>query len=822
MSFEAFKRQAGHDFNEASFSTLYRNLRDFHAESHDIEPEQRLRDSLELAESRYNYLRLADDEDVVGGLFVEDGQCFLWGFDRREIQRPVALALVIDGEPVFERESSPQADAPIYSTGYRLAGYKQMQISINGHTAGATALSPQLFWSDDAARRDLANFLAAFPGSTREARQHHLIWHDIAKVTRRLETADDPQARWRASVYTRYLAEHVGLKTKLSGGQSIANWLISEVFEDWYKRQIFCLTDEIRGLLSEPVMNRRVMKQDISLTLFAFWRRHYPHIDIFSEEGLRLVQYKFATAPFISDKNNLQLVSEGLRRSLSNPADMYRNRPLPWSWYWLFLLEDQGLGERMRDENFVRLTSFKEVALDVALPERLSFNPHGWRAYWGAGGNSDFTRFDLAVISILADTPTPELAIAERGPEFWRERLQRDVYAAAPELAVLSVTSRAELPPAVAPDIPRRDLVIIGYPNETGVGRNLSMFVDALSGFQPLIFSADDGSCVNPDADYNPSIGVRARVVLLCVNSDRAPEMLARFAGICEDAYVIGFYLWESDRPPANHQLGALVVDEIWTPTTYVADAYRKITSVPVSVVKKGIHKPQAYVPFLDRFRQDPSELIFLTAAEFGSSIVRKNPLDVVKAFQKAFDGSDLNVRLIIKVREVNPGHWSNIDSYWEELEERIAGDERISILEGNLTAEEYWTLLWTVDAVVSLHRSEGFGYVIADAMLAQKAVIVSDYSGSQDFCDEGDAFLVSVRQTPAPPECLASRGYIGQWGVPDVESAASAMHEAAEHADLRAARAKAGQQRIAQEYDFEAWGKAISARVRERIEASR
>ena len=63
------------------------------------------------------------------------------------------------------------------------------------------------------------------------------------------------------------------------------------------RRSIFCMTNEIHEALSEGVFNKRGLKNDVSLALFSFWRRHYQHIDIFSDEGLRKVQYKFATAP---------------------------------------------------------------------------------------------------------------------------------------------------------------------------------------------------------------------------------------------------------------------------------------------------------------------------------------------------------------------------------------------------------------------------------------------------------------------------------------------------------------------------------------------
>ena len=823
MVFEAFKHRDEHDSRQSSFVSWVDGLRNSHADNEGSQGDEQLATACEAVESRHNYLKISGRDDLAGGVFVEDGQCFIWGFRREGLLRPVTLKLLVDGLEIFDGVTSPASYIPIHATGYRLASHRRMVLSVDDSSVESSSFGAQAFWPSEQTRNELSHFVTGISQNVRDARLRHFVWGGLSKVGRRLEPAREPSARWRASVYTSHIASAFGLQRKLVDSQMVASWIISEVMEDAHKRDRFCLTEEILALLNESLMNQSVIKYDITLAMFAFWRRHYSHIDIFSKEGLRQVQYKFATAPFIADKNNRQLITESLRLALATPADNYRNQVLPWSWYWQLLLEDQKLGERLRDDSFVRFTSFTEVALDIIHPERHSFSPPAWRAYWSAGGTAEFTRFDLALISTLSNTPYPEVAIAEHGSTFWRDRLQRDAYERAPELSIMSAIGRAEIRPDVMrPEVPRHDLVIIGHGGQTGLGRNLGMFVDALASFNPLVFNADDGSCLNIDAAYNPRVGVRARVVLLCVNADRAPEMIARFSGICEDAHIIGFYLWESDRPPANHALGATAVDEIWAPTNYVADAYRKISSVPVSVINKGLRRPLPYVQLLDRFRNDVSEFIFLTAAEFGSSIVRKNPLDVVKAFQAAFDGTDYPVRLILKIRDVNPAHWSNIDSYWEEIEARIADDDRISVLEGDLVPEEYWTLLWTSDAIVSLHRSEGFGYVLADAMLAEKTVIVSDYSGSQDFCDESDAFLVPVKEAPAPPEYLATRGYIGQWGIPDIEAAARAMYQAVQDPELRATRARVGRDRLAEQYDFDNWSATISARIRESIERNR
>ena len=117
----------------------------------------------------------------------------------------------------------------------------------------------------------------------------------------------------------------------------------------------------------------------------------------------------------------------------------------------------------------------------------------------------------------------PEELIAERGPEVLRRQLIDQIYSRPPRLAAISAVAPdlASAPEAEA-EIERIDLVVIGHANATGLGRNLNMFVEALSGFDPLVFNADDGQCVNPEGRYREDMNLRARVVVLCVNADRA------------------------------------------------------------------------------------------------------------------------------------------------------------------------------------------------------------------------------------------------------------------------------------------------------------
>jgi glycosyltransferase involved in cell wall biosynthesis len=781
--------------------------------------------AIEILLRAHNYILIAPEESVAGGVFIDGDRFHLWGVNRVNPAKPVDVALSIDGRKVCEGKTDPAAGQLVVSTSRGPVKHRAAELAVGDARATAGAFTGLSFWRDEASVNGLLAFIMSkidnyeYLGSRYRAKSH------LPKTMMRLDSSATKTAKGQISEFVRYMANKYEFDTKkLAGYYGAAQWVISEIMEYPERRGIFCMTNEINEALSEGVFNRRALKSDVSLGLFAFWRRHYQHVDIFTDEGLRKIQYKFATAPFISDKNNQLLISASLKERLSQVADAYRSRALPWSWYWLYRHEDEGGTSKMLDHAYAVTLSFKEVIADLVEDNRCSFNPRNWMSYWGSAPHDvdgNFSRFDLALISLLNKGALPEALIAERGASALRQQLIEQVYARAPKLAAISVCS-PELAALPTPDtgIGMIDLVIVGHANATGLGRNLNMFASALAAFDPLIFNADDGQCINPEGRYRPDMNIRARVALLCVNADRTPEMVARFASILEDAHIIGFYLWETDTPPETHLLGANAVDEIWAPTDFVVDGYRKITSRPIVNIKKGLAKPpnRAFSPFLERFRRTSGEVIFLTLAEFGSSIVRKNPLAVVHAFQLAFADKADDVRLLLKMREIDPSHWSNFDGYWEEIEDRIAGDPRISVIEGNLTDAEYWSLIDSSDVFVSLHRAEGFGYGIADAMMLAKPVIVSDYSGSRDFCNADNAFPVPVDETPVPPEQMRSKAYVGNWANPRIKEAAEAMRSIVRDRQTAIEKGRRARDRIFSDYSFSAWSDDLSSRIRSHL----
>jgi glycosyltransferase involved in cell wall biosynthesis len=118
-------------------------------------------------------------------------------------------------------------------------------------------------------------------------------------------------------------------------------------------------------------------------------------------------------------------------------------------------------------------------------------------------------------------------------------------------------------------------------------------------------------------------------------------------------------------------------------------------------------------------------------------------------------------------------------------------------------------------DAYISLHRSEGFGRVIAEAMALGQPVVATNFSGNVDFCDEQTAFLVDGELVPLRPgDYLFHEGQY--WCDPDVEIAAGQIARVFGDADMRQRIAKAGRARIERDYSMAAVAHAYAQRLNE------
>lgn len=235
---------------------------------------------------------------------------------------------------------------------------------------------------------------------------------------------------------------------------------------------------------------------------------------------------------------------------------------------------------------------------------------------------------------------------------------------------------------------------------------------------------------------------------------------------------IIGYWAWELPRIP-DHWVPAFAdVDEVWVPSRFVADAVRPFTMKPVRVVPHPVASRREGTSRRLRSRScgDFVALVMFNATSFP----RKNVMAAVEAFRLAFGDAD-GRQLVVKVADVE-----HAQEEMDELRAAVRGHRNIRVDERDMDDSERLDFIASADALISLHHSEGFGLVLAEAMLARVPVIATAWSGNLDFMDEDSALLVPFRLTPA----IDPRGFYGadqDWAEPDVAVAANYLRELAD-----------------------------------------
>jgi glycosyltransferase involved in cell wall biosynthesis len=234
--------------------------------------------------------------------------------------------------------------------------------------------------------------------------------------------------------------------------------------------------------------------------------------------------------------------------------------------------------------------------------------------------------------------------------------------------------------------------------------------------------------------------------------------------------YRVAYWYWEMETAPAHWAAHAAQVDEIWAATGFVARALRQTVAVPVHALFPGVQ----IGAFTRRKRAafglagGEGRFAFLFSFHMASIMERKNPLGLIRAFREAFQPHE-PVDLILKTTSLGR-HGLQLD----ELHAATNG-ANIQILDRVMTRDETLSLIEACDAYVSLHRSEGLGLTMAEAMLLAKPVIATGYSGNLDFMNQGNSLLVDHKLVTVgrslPPYDAASH-----WAEPSAAHAARLM----------------------------------------------
>ncbi len=263
--------------------------------------------------------------------------------------------------------------------------------------------------------------------------------------------------------------------------------------------------------------------------------------------------------------------------------------------------------------------------------------------------------------------------------------------------------------------------------------------------------------------------------------------------------YAIGAWPWELPFWPKDFKQVTNFVDEIWAQSTYVESAFNYLGSVRVRKMPMLVQVGEPNAGVRNFFSIPESDFVFYSVLDGNSWVSRKNPLASVRAFQKAFGSLSKGVSLVIKAMNVDLA-----GDLWSEFLCLISKDPRIILINQKLSKQDLVNLISSCDCFVSLHRSEGFGRNIAEAMLLGIPVIVSNFSGNVDFCNYKTSFLVDGEKIPLKlGDYLFHKGQY--WFDADIDEAANQMLLVWEKQERREEIAKNGKLFIEEHYSLDA-----------------
>jgi glycosyltransferase involved in cell wall biosynthesis len=322
----------------------------------------------------------------------------------------------------------------------------------------------------------------------------------------------------------------------------------------------------------------------------------------------------------------------------------------------------------------------------------------------------------------------------------------------------------------------RPPVTVVGHPFASiGMGEHLRATVRALVEVGVDAAVRDVYAAGAPDGTRGD---LRARLVarldsdvtLFVLNGDERAQAFGLLGAEIDAAgYRIVYPAWELPRYPEEWARELEHYDEVWAASRYARDSFASTVQRPV------LHMPLPCQPLLGRqharrhFGLSQTAYVFLFFFDFTSFVDRKNPFALLSAFAKLREARPYaDVQLVVKVN-----HRESDAAGFARLVAALEPHRRHALLvDRGLGDDEVKSLVRACDAFVSLHRAEGFGLGLGEAMYFGKPVVATGYSGNLDFMTPETALLVGHTLVPVrEAQYPHAAGQV--WAEPDVDEAA-------------------------------------------------
>lgn len=295
---------------------------------------------------------------------------------------------------------------------------------------------------------------------------------------------------------------------------------------------------------------------------------------------------------------------------------------------------------------------------------------------------------------------------------------------------------------------------------------------------------------------------------LVQINIDRLHSVMQETdKSYFQNKYNIAFWAWELENFPEESKVFFSLFNEIWVPSNFCTEAISKVSPVPVV---KMMHSIEIETPSFTRkdFNLPEDKFIFMTMFDYYSSIVRKNPIATIEAYEKSFGKNNPDVLLLIKTSISK-----EFSDEKKKLVDRIADNKSIIIIEEILERDQLYSLMNCCNCFVSLHRSEGFGLTMAEAMYLGKPVIATAYSANTEFMNLNNSFPVKYDLIKTGDLYYFSTEK-DIWADADVDHASEQMSLVYNDKNIAAAIAQRGQSDVKKFLSPEVMGEKIKQRL--------
>lgn len=340
-----------------------------------------------------------------------------------------------------------------------------------------------------------------------------------------------------------------------------------------------------------------------------------------------------------------------------------------------------------------------------------------------------------------------------------------------------------------------------------------AMLKDAGVPFQTYDLGEDKGGL--PKAETERLITPRTEFRAL--KYDHVLEMFAspfpRELGIKTSRIVF----WEFDSGLLEYYPAVFNADEIIGMSDFNVEVFRQMMPANVAITKLlypfrfNIGELPSAAEMRARFKLAPDDFVVFFNFDFGSSYGRKNPDGAIRAFAKAFS-NEPRARLVFKTMGAkrHPTELATLHALAAEL--GVA--DRFLCVNDYLPIKELYGLTAASDCYLSLHRGEGFGLGIAEAMCLGKPVVVTDYSSTTEFCNTDNAMLVPFQlvEVPANMHDHACYRAVRRWAEPDTTAAAAALRRLFDDSDLRERLGRSGRTFIRELFSLSNFRDSVNA----------